>query len=148
MKAVPKKLREDPLWKETLALTEYMYGKVDELTVNYPEEEWASANKLRNSANDSLFYVAQALGNTEASASEYDWSYARKNLFSTETMYIFATKQKLIDLEPEIVVRIDRLIEAIDSLIEKAKEDAETKTKRELEPWLEKYRLWQQMQEK
>lgn len=39
----------------TSELVEYDYGKIDELIDNFPDEKWATAPKLRNSANDSLF---------------------------------------------------------------------------------------------
>lgn len=148
MSNTTKKLRENPVWKETYAIVEFIYSKVDEIVANNPDEKWATATKLRNSANDSMFYVSQAVGSAEANAREYDWNGARKNLFAVQTMYIFATKQKLLELEPEMVVRIDRLIESVDSELIKTKKDTEVKRKKEMEPWLEKYRIWQQMQDK
>ncbi|HSW80039.1 MAG TPA: four helix bundle protein [Candidatus Saccharimonadales bacterium] len=146
MKGVPNKLRANPLWKDTYELVVYIYDKIDEILDNFPDEKWTTAIKLRNSANDSLFYVAQSVGNTIAEGAEYDWGNARKSLFALQTMYVFAGKRKFIQLDPEVVVKIDELLEKIDTGIETSKKEADNKTKKELEPWLEKYRLWKEMQ--
>jgi len=63
-------------------------------------------------------------------------------------MYTFAAKQKFLELEPEIIVKIDSLLEEIDKKIASSKKETQNKNKEELEPWLEKYRLWQKMNEK
>lgn len=147
MKDVPNKLRTNPLWKDTYELVEYIYGKIDEIIDNFPDEKWTTAAKLRNSANDSLFYIAQSIGNIATDGAEYDWSNARKSLFALQTMYIFAGKQKFVQLDPEIIVKIDELLKKIDSGTETSKKEAERKTKKELEPWLEKYHLWKEMQD-
>lgn len=58
-----KPLRDSPLYKETLAIAEVTYGLLEKLVEDFPEEKWASASKLRNAANDSLYYMSQAVGN-------------------------------------------------------------------------------------
>lgn len=145
MTDTPAKLRENALWKETYAIAAFMYGKIDELVENHPDEKWVMASKFRTAASDSMFYMAQSIGTAVDDANGYDWSNARRSLFALQTMYIFATKQKLLELEPSIVVRIDALIAAIDLQIAKNKKDAEAATKKDMEPWLEKYRLWREM---
>lgn len=145
MKNIPKRIRDDELWKNVYALVEYMYGKVEDVITNFPKEEWTTASKLHSSAIDSLFYISQAVGNDAPEISRYDWSNARKYLFSLQTMYIFAAKQKFFELEPEVVVKIDNFLDEVDKRIAASKKEAEKKNKDELEPWLEKYRLWQKM---
>jgi hypothetical protein len=137
--------RANPLWKETYAIVEYMYGSISELIINFPDEKWGTASKLRNAANDSLFYIAQAVGNATPEARDYDWSSARRNLFALETMYIFVCKQKFLELEPSIVVRIDTLLKQIDTQIEVTKKESKDKTQADLQSWLDKYQLWQKM---
>lgn len=122
-----------------------MYDVIDEVIKNFPDEEWHTANKLRNAANDSLFYASLAIGNSEAEASKYDYNAARKNLFALQAMYIFATKQKFTKLDPEIVVLLDDILAKVDKRIEASEKRSKEKEKAELEPWLEKYRLWQKM---
>lgn len=46
--------------------------------------------------------------------SAYDWSNVRKHLFSLQAMYIFAGKQHFFALDPDIVIRIDKLIQQAD----------------------------------
>lgn len=146
MNDIPDKLREDKLWKEVFALAQAVYGKINELVADFPDEQWASASKLRNAANDSLFYVSQAVGNATPETSLYDWNNARKNLFSLQAMYTFAAKQKFFELEPEVIVAIDGLLAEIDVKIRQSKQAVVQRDKEELEPWLEKYRIWQEMQ--
>lgn len=146
MKNIPKKIRDDVLWQDVYKLVEHIYDKVDDLIANFPTEKWATATKLRNSANDSLFYVSQAVGSAAPEADRYDLINARKNLFTLQSMYIFASKQKFLDLEPELIVKIDNILAEVDKRIADSEEETKKKTKAELEPWLEKYRLWQKMQ--
>lgn len=112
-----KNLRDNPTWKETSEIVDAVYGQLDKLIKDFPEEKWASASKLRNAANDCLYYISQAVGNALIETSSYDWSNARKHLFSLQSMYIFATKQKFLTIEPELIVRIDKLIQQIDTSI-------------------------------
>lgn len=147
MKTVQKKIREDVFWQSVYKIVEHIYSKIDDLIANFPNEEWATASKLRNSANDSLFYVSQAVGGVAPEMGKYDLSNARKNIFSLQSMYIFATKQKFLGLEPELIVELDSILAEIDKRIEDNDKESEKKNKKELEPWLEKYRLWQKMQD-
>lgn len=143
----PKKVRDDELWQSTYRIVQRVYSKIDQLVDNFPHEEWTTASKLRDAANDSLFYVSQAVGSAMPESSAYDLNMARKNVFTLQSMYTFAAKQKLIELEPEVIVAIDAMIAEIDNRITVSKKEADQKNHEELEPWLEKYRLWQKMQQ-
>jgi len=147
MKNNPTKIREDALWQDVYKLVRHIYDKIDELIANFPMEEWVTASKLRNSAIDSLFYTSQAVGSVSPETRLYDWSNARKNLFSLQSMYTFATRQKFLEMEPEIIVKIDTMLEEIDIKLAASKKEAKKKNDEEIEPWLEKYRLWQKMQD-
>ena len=117
-------LSNDPLWKEMYFLADYIYGQLDELADNFPDEKWNTVSKLRSSASDSMFYVAQATGSFTNDTAEFEWNSACKNLFALRSMYVFAGKQKFLSLEPGIVVRIDKLISEIEVKIAYAKEEA------------------------
>jgi hypothetical protein len=97
-----------------------VYGLLDKLIEDFPDEKWATASKLRNAANDSLYYVSQAVGNALPETSAYDWNNVRKHLFSLQTMYIFAGKQQFFTIDPAIIVRLDKLIQQADANITKA----------------------------
>lgn len=142
------RLRNDPILVKTTVVVKYIYSILDDITSNFPDEEWNTVSKLRTAANDCIFYVAQGVGNNRSDAGEYEWNSARRNLFALQTMYIFATKQQFVEIEPDIIVQIDKMIAEIDSKIAFIATEDEKKQKQDLEPWLEKYRLWQTMQEK
>ncbi len=146
MKSVSKKIREDELWQSVYGVVQHIYGKIDRLIDSFPNEEWTTASKLRESANDSLFYVSQAVGSAVPESDIYDLNTARKNLFTLQSMYTFAAKQKLIELEPELIVTIDKILIEIDARIATSKKESRQKRDEDLEPWLEKYQLWQKMQ--
>ena len=139
-------IRQDQLWQRVYKLVEHIYQKVDELVADFPHEEWATASKLRNSANDTLFYVSQTVGSSAPETSKYDINNARKHLFAMQSMYTFAAKQKFIDLEPELIVEMDNILAELDTRTEESKKAIKDSNKEDLEPWMEKYRLWQKMQ--
>jgi hypothetical protein len=147
MKSVPHKIRDDKLWKDVYTLVEGAYAKIDDLIAGFPDEQWTTAAKLRNAASDSLFYVSLATGSAAPETGQYDWSNARKNLFALQAMYTFAAKQKFFELEPEVVVKIDSLLEQIDKKLHESKAQWDKRNQEELEPWLEKYRIWQKISE-
>jgi len=130
-------LRDNPIWKDTFKLTEYIYEVNQEIIDNDPEEKWGSASKLRYAADDALFYVAQAVGGIPEYA-DYDWSNAKKHLFTLQTLYLFSHKQKLFDLDPEIVMLLDELILTTAKEIEKSKKAAEEKSQKDIEKAIEK----------
>jgi hypothetical protein len=134
----PLKLETEPLWKEACSLAEYMYGKLAE----FPEEEkWQSENKLRTEANNLLYFISQGLGNASPSNREYEWGLARRSISALKTIYRFATRQKFIELEPEIMVRLDGLLKLIDVEVAKAYADTEAYNKQDMADWRKKYEL-------
>jgi hypothetical protein len=122
-----KVLRDNPIWKETYAIVEDIYSRIDKLIEEHPDEKWATASKLRNAASDSLYYVSQSVGNAVLETSGYDWNNARKHLFSLQTMYIFAAKQQLLAMDPELIVKIDNLFKQIDANIASSQATHENK---------------------
>ena len=136
------RLEDSTIWQEACSLAEYMYSKLIEFS---EEEKWDSQRKLRSSANDVMFFVSQAIGNAVPGGREYEWGLSRKHAAALKTMYRFACRQKFIDLEPEIMVRLDKLIKQIDLEVVKANRQTEEHGQKELELWLEKYRLWQKI---
>lgn len=134
----PIKLEDEPLWREACDLAEYLYGKLHE----FPEEEkWQTQSKLRSAANDLMYYVAQGLGNPNPNSSEYDWGYARRSAGSAKTMYRFAGRQKFIDLDPGVMVRIDKVIDQIDAQFAKSSKKSEDYNRKDIEHWRKKYEI-------
>ena len=148
MTTAPAKLRNDKLWKAVYKLAQDMYAKSNDMNAEFPEEQWRSAGKLRSSANDALFYVSQAIGQTKQEMSLYDWNSTHKHLFAVQSMYTFAAKQKFIELDPEVVLLLDDLLTQVDQRITAANQAIKDQDAEDLEPWMEKYRIWQKLQNK
>lgn len=134
MKDAPVIIRNNKLWKDVYSLVVDIYDKIEDIIANFPDEQWATASKLRNTANDSLFYASQAIGSATPEVNLYDWNNTRKNLFTLQSMYTFAAKQEFIDLEPELIVKIDNLLEEIDKKISESRKEADKCKKEELDP--------------
>ena len=148
MKEIPKKLRSDPFLKDILALAEYIYEKASEVSNANGDEKWMTESKLRSSSNDVVFYTAQAVSCNAHESAAFEWNSAKKHLFAVQTMYLFAVNQKFIEVDPEIVVKIDDILEKMEKLIEDSNKIIDDRNKKELEPWLEKYRIWQEINKK
>lgn len=136
-------LEKEPIWILSNELAEFIYDKLED----FPDEEkWNTSFKLRGAANDIILFVSLGLGGESFHGAEDDWLSARKSCFALKTMYRFAGRQKFIELIPEIMIKFDTLIESIDHKIELAKVNNEKAEKDELKPWLEKYKLWKEIQ--
>jgi hypothetical protein len=92
-----------------------------------------------------MFYVAQAAGNILPGSAEYEWINAHKNANSLRSMYIFATKQQYIDLDPGIVVKIDNLMKQIHIQSKEAGKRAQIASEKELDHWRKKYKIWKEI---
>ncbi len=135
---IPKleKLEDEPMWIEACQLAEHIYGLLHLLP---DDEKWNTTTKLQNSANDLMFFVSQALGNPNVASVEYDWANSRKAASGLKTMYRFAGKQKFIDLDPEIMVRLNNIIGQVDKRIIKSNELNHQSNIEEISHWRKKY---------
>ena len=132
------KLEDNVLWQEACAIAEYMYGILHE----FPEEEkWDTERKLRSAANDVMYYVAQAVANGLPASAEYDWANARKSVSTVKTLYRFAGRQKMIEFDPETMVRLDKLLATMDNETTKAYENTEEYNRQELARLRKHYEL-------
>ncbi len=133
------KIEDMPVWQEACALGEYMYGILHEFS---EDEKWETERKIRSAANDVMYYVAQAVANGLPSSSEYDWANARKSLSALKTLYRFAGRQKMVRIDPEIMVRVDKLMADLDAETVKAYEATEEYNRKDIEMWRKKYEFW------
>lgn len=141
-----KRLEDDPLWNEANALAAYFYDKLGD----FPEEEkWHTQSKLHNAAADFIFWMGLSLSNVSTSGQEHDWAYARKYIGALKTVYRFAGRQKFVELDPEIMVRLDKLMAQVDKRIQqayvKSEEFRTTEAEKDLKPWLKKYEIWRKL---
>jgi hypothetical protein len=132
------KLEDSKIWLETEAIVDYMYGLLGDFT---EDEKYASESKLRNASNDLLFSVAEAIGDSSPAATEYVWSYVRKHAMGLKAIYRFCARQKMIEIEPSIMVRLDKLLKMVDQEVKKAYERTKQTHKAEVEHWKQTYRL-------
>ena len=132
------------LLTEVTKVTEFIYTILEEL----PEEErWGTTSKLRQAANDLLFTVAQALGNSSPTSTEYEWGQAGKNALSLQTMYRFAGRQKFIKIDPDIMLQLESIRETIDKESKAAYKKTAQLEAKEIASWHEKYKLWKAAKE-
>jgi site-specific recombinase XerD len=141
-------MRNNHIWKEAYSLAEFFYKVIEEDFSNFPEEKYNNERKLRTAANDLIYYVSQAVASVMYDVNEFDWNYARKSLFTMQTLYSFSAKQNYTKLDPSIMIRIDKLIAKIDTELLSTGIHKEKRAEEEMEPWLEKYRLWKIMESK
>jgi hypothetical protein len=135
-------LEKSELWKLANDIAGHVYSKLPEL----PEEEkWHTESDLRGNATDTLYYLAQALGTGTPGGAEYDFGNARKYASSLKGIYRFASRQHFFELEPEVMVKINRLIALIDEELTNAHKLTEAVNEAELEQWRTKYKLWKDM---
>ena len=130
---------------ESSDIAERMYVIADEIESHQPDEKWRTVSKLKNSANDAYFYMAQVTGAGKGQSLEFDCINARKYMNTMKSMYVFAHKQGIVELELELVVRIEKLIAVIDEEHLLSQQQIKSKTDEEMKPWLEKYRIWQKI---
>ncbi len=138
-------MKENSLLNEVSAIAKAMYRVADAIETEQLDEKWRTASKLKNAANDSYFYAAQVTGGGKNQAQEFDCINAKKHLNTLKAMYIFANKEQMVELDPELVVRIDKLVANFDTEQEASQKEMKHKTEEELKPWLEKYRIWQKI---
>jgi hypothetical protein len=138
-----RKLEDEPIWQIANELAEYFYS----ILPNFPEEEkWNSESKTRQEANNLVFSAGEALGNIAQTISDYEWGSVRKAASGLKTIYRFAGRQKFITIDPDIMVKLNKLLALIDVQVIVAFEASEAYNQRELERWRERYQLWKQLE--
>lgn len=104
-----RKLRNDLLWKQGLSLAQNIYSSLEEFE-HFPDEKLTKM-RLRQSAFDTLFYLSLAIGNYDLTSAVVDWTHACRCLFALQAVYIFACRQKFIELEPQLILEMDTMLE-------------------------------------
>jgi hypothetical protein len=135
------RLEDEPLWVETNSIAEEIYKILSDI----PEDEkWDIASKLRTSAVNLMFSIAEALGDARPVTTEFEWGESRKYIASLKTIYRFAGKQGFFELDPNMMVRFDKLMSDIDDKIAAAYDQTEADNKHDLDMWRTKYQLWRE----
>lgn len=133
-------LEDSSIWQDVCAIAEKIYVVLPAL----PEEEkWNLGAKLRQSANDAMYFTAYAVGNTSPTGNEYDWGQTRKCLAALKTLYRFCGRLKFTQIDPDIMLTFDDLQKRVDAEVKKAHEKTEAYQKNDLQHWRKKYELAQ-----
>jgi hypothetical protein len=140
------KIEDDPLWREAYDISEYLYREL----AKFPDEEkWYARDKLHSAITNFTFGISLAIGNIDPLGGEFEWSNTRKYSEALRATYVFAGRQKMIELDPGMVVRLDKMRAQIDArmadVFEKSEKSREEKVKKELGSLLEKYEIWKKM---
>ncbi len=138
-------MKENTLSSEASAIAQAMYQLADDIEEAHDDEKWRTVNKLKDSASDAVYYIAQVEGGGKAQSAEHDCINGRKTLMTLRTLYVFVSKRGMCKLDPELIVRIDKLVDQIDTERELSVEEFKRKIEVEMKPWHEKYRIWQQI---
>lgn len=138
------KVEKNPLWKEANDLAETIYVATTQLP---DEEKWTHVYKFKNAATDLIFYTTQALASSSRSGAEQDWNQVRKAAYAMRTEYRFSGRQKWTELDPEVMVRIDKFIKQVDKEIIKSVKMYDDANQYDLDLWREKYKLWSKLHE-
>jgi four helix bundle protein len=110
-------LETNKLWKEASLLAEDSYSLLEELP---EDEQYGMRIKFRSRAFDVTTHIAEALGSIDPRDKKYSYGLARQNLFGLKNAYLISHKTGRLQLEPDIIVRIDSLTDEIDKEIAEA----------------------------
>ena len=138
-------MKEHPLIIEAGNIAHKMYEIAEAIEAALPDEKWRTVNKLKQTANDAYFFVAQVVADGKGSSQEFECINARKSLKTLKSLYVFASKEHMTELDPSLIVHIEQLATEMNSWQKSSQQETVHKNAADLEPWLEKYRIWKQI---
>ena len=142
MKVKVKDLENETIIDRAIFIAESFYELADSLPI---EEKHMISSRFRFACLDIVFYIAQGVGG-EGGITEHDWISVKKNLLGLKSVYRLAGKQGVVNIDPDLMVKIDSLYDETDENLKLSREVVKDLRKEDLEPWLEKYKLWKEMQ--
>lgn len=143
MKVKIKDLENETIVDRAMNIAEYFYDVMELL----PEsEKFNLSSKIRYASGDLIFYLSQAQEDNSGD-SVFILTSAIKNLSALKTMYRFIGKRNFIKIDPEIMIQLDNLKVEISANLKESIKNKSNEEKEEFKPWLEKYRLWKEMQQ-
>ncbi len=111
-----KKIEDSTLWRTVSGVAQQVYG----LSSDLPEaEQWVSS-KLRLRAFDVTQDVAEALGSIDPQDVRWHLGFARHDLFGIKNALSFARKMGLLDVQPELMLLVDKAVNEVDVLIDES----------------------------
>jgi hypothetical protein len=106
----PTRLEDAPLWRLASEIALYTYDQLD----NFSEDEaYGMEPKLRDRSFDLTADLAEAAGSIDPRDKTYYYGQALRDVYSIRNTLIMAVKTDLMDVEPGIFVKLDRLADGI-----------------------------------
>ena len=129
------------LTDQSIEVASYIYKVLPDFPA---EEEWNTVSKLRNAANDLMFYCAEAEGQLDKHSAKYEWGSACKSASGLSALCRFTIKQKFIDFDLDIMVAIENLISATKANYQIALQLDDEKEEKQMDNWLKRYKIWKE----
>jgi hypothetical protein len=113
------KIEDSKLWKDMYSLATFIFSDLDGLP---KDEDFQLKFALKNSAHGISNYTASAVGSISPSEQLQHFSMARSALFSMKSAMKSAHSQYNHKIDPDIMLKIDRLVRDIDAEVTAASE--------------------------
>ncbi len=102
------KLETNSLWRAATDVAVYAYSVLHE----FPEEEqYGMQPNLRERAFDLTSDVSEAAGSIDPRDRAYSYGRALRDAYSVRNTLVIAGKTGVLDIEPSIIVKLDKLID-------------------------------------
>jgi hypothetical protein len=111
MSSSTPKLEENDLWRLASRITADAYGTLDAFSA---DEKFLTVSRLRQHAGSLADEIALAVGSIDPRDVQYYLGHARRDLFGIKSIYRISHDNGLLKLDPEQMVRIDKLLVDID----------------------------------
>lgn len=115
---IPKpsqKLEEYELWRLVSHIAEECYARLQD----FPDDDYAMKSKLQDRAFDVTSDVAEGFGSIDPRDASWYFGMARRSIFGIKNVLSLASKAGYIEVNPELMVEIERATTAIDAEIRK-----------------------------
>lgn len=129
------------LTEQSFEIANYIYS----ILPDFPAEEiWNTVSKLRTSANDLVFYCAEAESDPDTGAAHYEWSRARKSASGLSILCRLSIKQGLFNIDPKIIVTLDKLSDSFSKKYALSKLKDDEREQKTMDNWLKRYKIWKE----
>jgi four helix bundle protein len=103
-----------------MKIADYVEGVLPGL----PEEEkWGIGSKLRNRALDLASDIAEGYGSIDPRDTKWHFGAARRDLFGLKSVLKVAHTRAYIEIDPTMMVEIDKAIDELDKEIQRTTND-------------------------
>lgn len=116
----PIRLEDDPLWRMASEIALYAYSQLQ----NFSEDEaYGMEPKLRDRSFDLTADLAEAVGSVDPRDKTYYYGMALRDTYGVRNTLIMANKTGMLNVEPAIFVKLERLANGISALVSEVSDD-------------------------